>query len=195
MGQYRNDDHREDAPHFSEVKLLWRKVLNIVLKFRQSFQGLDSKAISNLPSDAFSFYPKCKEALLNLQYFCNFSANQNPDYPKDDKSKHFQVYSKLTSKSVFDFFEIFGWFDEDIFRFLSCIICFALIGWSSSESVCSPRNPVQSSSLSDILKRYNFNSCTKNCISNDIFNNNIFVLFKLDVWTDCLEARTYSRYV
>ena len=86
IGQNRNDDHREDAPHFSEVKLFWSLVLNIVLKFRQSFQGLDSKAISNLPSDVFSFYPKCKEALLNLQYFCNFSANQNPDYPKEDKS-------------------------------------------------------------------------------------------------------------
>ena len=132
----------------------------MVLKFHPSFQGLGSKAISILPSDAFSFYPKYKAALLYLQYFCNFFANQNLDYPKDKKCISLQVYSKLTSKSVFDFFEILGWFDEDIFRFLSCMICFALIGWSSSESVCSPRNPVQSSSLSDILKRYNFNSCT-----------------------------------
>lgn len=130
-----------------------KKVLNMVLKFHPSFQGLGSKAISILPSDAFSFYPKYKAALLYLQYFCNFFANQNLDYPKDNKCISLQVYSKLTSKSVFDFFEILGWFDEDIFLFLSCMICFALIGWSSSESVCSPRNPVQSSSLSDILKR------------------------------------------
>ena len=85
------------------------KVLNMVLKFHPNFQGLGSKAISVLLSDAFSFYPKYKAALLYLQYSCNFFANQNLDYPKSEKSKHqFTSFFETNLKISFWFFRNFG---------------------------------------------------------------------------------------